>query len=122
MIKFLPIVQLTTSVFYNQRMLDISDEYRTKTQTGEGEDIDTDLWSFNNGMKDICIAVLYIFVWWMILITMVEKYGICFCCKKKEDDKKVELVRSGTVFKKKSKIEPFNFDKENDSFEDMVSL
>ena len=76
--KFLPIFQVTSSVFYSQRMLDYSHTFRTITDHGLVGELDTDIWSDINGGIDVKMSFWYIAIWWSVLFLICEGY-CCFC-------------------------------------------
>ena len=66
---------MPSSIFFNKRMLDLLEVYRTKTELGkEVVEVNTDEWSLGNGMGDVWISIVQMIIWWSLLLLLKEKY------------------------------------------------
>jgi hypothetical protein len=109
-----------TAIHYNQRMLDLLENFRYMTlrKTDKDYTVDTDLWSSFNGGSDIMISLQMIVFWWLFLFLVAEGY-CCFCCRRKKElilkdlDEDKEEKLGATVIKEADlmpKVDKMNVD------------
>lgn len=69
-----------TSFIFNSEVLKQLDVYRTFNEAGKGGDIVVDEYDSLNGGADITWTILHAFIFWFILLAVIEYRLPCFCC------------------------------------------